>query len=72
MKSSRVESLDVYSAGLVYYQILTLKHPLSQFVSDAQDWREWRKAHLFSVCPDIRALRPDVESCNIATGFTYG
>ena len=54
--------LDVYSVGLVYYQILTLKHPLLQFVSDAHDWREWRKAHLFSVCPDIRMLRPDVST----------
>jgi hypothetical protein len=44
----------------VYYQTLLLKHPLSQFVSDPQDWREWRKAHLFSVCPDIQASRPDV------------
>jgi eukaryotic-like serine/threonine-protein kinase len=52
--------LDVYSVGLVYYQILTLKHPLLQFVSDPQDWREWRKAHLFSVCPDIRKQRQDI------------
>ena len=54
--------LDVYSVGLVYYQILTLKHPLLQFVPDAHDWREWRRAHLFSVCPDIRKLRPDIST----------
>jgi len=52
--------LDIYSVGIVYYQILMLNHPLLQFVSDEHDWREWRKAHLFSVCPDIRKMRPDV------------
>ena len=46
--------LDVYSVGLVFYEILTLNHPLRQFVPDPNDWRDWQKAHLFSACPDIR------------------
>jgi eukaryotic-like serine/threonine-protein kinase len=54
--------LDVYSVGLVYYQILTLEHPLLKFVSDPQNWQDWRRTHLFSVCPDIRSQRPEVSS----------
>lgn len=52
--------MDVYSVGLVCYQILTLKHPLDSHIKDPSDFAEWRKAHLFEVCPDPRTLRPEV------------
>jgi serine/threonine protein kinase len=52
--------IDVYSAGLVFYQILTLQHPLLTNVSDPDDFIQWRQAHLTSVCHDVRSARPDV------------
>ena len=52
--------LDVYSVGLVFYEILTLQHPFQNLVSDLVDWRAWRNAHLFTACPDVRSQRPDV------------
>src|SRR5579862_3401161 len=52
--------LDVYSAGLVYYDILTLKHPLANKVPDPNSHGDWQKAHLFCACPDVRDLRPEV------------
>jgi serine/threonine protein kinase len=52
--------IDVYSVGLVYYQILTLKHPLLDKVSDSGNFLEWEKAHLYEPCPDIRSARKDV------------
>lgn len=52
--------LDVYSVGLVYYQILMLKHPLEGKVSDPGNFLEWEKAHLYEQCPDVRSARKDV------------
>lgn len=54
--------LDVYAVGLVFYQILTLEHPLQEMVEDGGDWRNWRDAHLFRHCPDVRGSRDDVPS----------
>jgi len=52
--------LDVYSAGLVFYQILTGKHPLLNVVRDPSSFLDWEKAHLYQTCPDVRSLRGDV------------
>lgn len=52
--------IDVYSAGLVFYQILTLEHPLLAYVSDSWDLIKWRGAHLFEICPDVRSIRDEV------------
>ena len=52
--------IDVYSAGLVFYQILTLEHPLLSYVSDSWDLIEWRAAHLYELCPDVRSIRDEV------------
>lgn len=52
--------LDVYSAGLVFYQVLALKHPLFDKVADPSSFLDWEKAHLYQPCPDVRSLRPDV------------
>jgi eukaryotic-like serine/threonine-protein kinase len=52
--------LDVYSVGLVFYQILTLKHPLLGKIKDPDNFRDWEKAHLYHPCPDVRSMRSDV------------
>jgi serine/threonine protein kinase len=51
--------IDVYSVGLVYYQILTLEHPLMPYVSQPYDFDRWREVHLTVPCPDLRAKRAD-------------
>jgi serine/threonine protein kinase len=52
--------LDVYSVGLVFYQILTIKHPLLDKVPDPSNFLDWEKAHLYQQCPDVRTLRNEV------------
>lgn len=52
--------IDVYSVGLVFYQLLTLEHPLMQFVSQPYDADSWREVHLTTPCPDVRSRRGDV------------
>lgn len=52
--------IDVYSVGLVFYQILTLEHPLFSFVVDPFDVIKWRDVHLSTPCSDVRASRSDV------------
>jgi serine/threonine protein kinase len=52
--------LDVYSVGLVFYEILTLKHPLLRHVNDPGSFIDWEKAHLYQQCPDVRTLRNEV------------
>jgi eukaryotic-like serine/threonine-protein kinase len=52
--------IDVYSVGLVFYEILTLKHPLLQHVNDPSNFLDWEKAHLYQQCPDVRTLRKEV------------
>ena len=51
--------LDVYSVGLVFYQILTAKHPLLNKVQDPSSFLDWEKAHLYQQCPDVRSLRQE-------------
>jgi eukaryotic-like serine/threonine-protein kinase len=52
--------IDVYSVGLVFYEILTLQHPLLPHVADPTDFLDWEKAHLYQPCPDVRTSRNDV------------
>jgi eukaryotic-like serine/threonine-protein kinase len=52
--------LDVYSVGLVFYEVLTLKHPLLRHVNDPSNFLDWEKAHLYQQCPDVRTLREEV------------
>jgi serine/threonine protein kinase len=53
--------MDVYSAGLVFQEILTLRNPLEQHVSDTSDWRAWERAHRYVDCADIRSVRREVD-----------
>jgi hypothetical protein len=52
--------IDVYSVGLVFYQIMTLEHPLLRFVPQPFDSDRWREVHLTTSCPDVRTKRTDV------------
>jgi eukaryotic-like serine/threonine-protein kinase len=52
--------IDVYAVGLVFYEILMLRHPLVDKVPDPNNVLDWEKAHLYQQCPDIRTLRTDV------------
>ncbi len=59
-REKNTPKIDVYSVGLVFYEILTLNHPLLSRVSDPSDWTEWREVHLNIPCPDVRESRADV------------
>lgn len=52
--------LDVYSAGLVFFEILTLKHPFLLKGKDPGTPQEWEKVHLYEMCPDVGSQRKDV------------
>ena len=54
--------IDVYSAGLLFFEILTLQHPLLKSVTDAANPNEWRKAHLFTKPADVKSQRADAPS----------
>jgi serine/threonine protein kinase len=52
--------LDVYSVGLVFYQVLTLKHPLIDKVRDCSSFLDWQSVHLYEQCADVRTFRNEV------------
>lgn len=52
--------MDVYSVGLVFYEILTLQHPLINSVADPLHIEAWRRAHLFETPQDIRSIRDGI------------
>lgn len=54
------QKIDVYSVGLVFYEILLLAHPYIGKMHDPTDFLEWRDAHLSMLCPDIRQSRSDI------------
>ncbi len=53
--------VDVYSVGLLFYELLLLKHPLIDQMNDPFDLHEWRTTHLNRVCPNIREIRADID-----------
>ena len=52
--------LDTYSAAIVFFEILTLKHPFAHVLRNTDDWLEWERVHLFESCPDVRSARCEV------------
>jgi len=62
--ASNTIKLDVYSVGIMFYEILTLQHPLERAVGTPADriaWQQaWQAAHLYTPCPDVRTLRAEV------------
>lgn len=59
-RETNTYKIDVYSVGLVFYEILSLQHPLLIQLSNPEDIFEWQDAHLHLLTPDIRTLRVDV------------
>lgn len=59
---TNTHKLDVYSVGLLFYEILLLEHPLKRFVSKLDSSNDWEQAHLFSICEDVRRSRNEVSS----------
>ena len=51
--------LDLYSVGLIFYEILTLHHPLLSKVRNPDDPLDWERAHLYQQCQDARSLRKE-------------
>jgi eukaryotic-like serine/threonine-protein kinase len=51
--------IDVYAVGIVFFEILTLEHPLLSKVKDRNNFLDWQRVHLYEPCPDLRSYRPD-------------
>ena len=51
--------IDVYAAGIMFFEILTLSHPLAPKVRDPGSLNEWEQVHLYETIPDLRNLRHD-------------
>ena len=52
--------VDIYAVGLVFFEILTLKHPLLAKIKDPTNILHWEKAHLYETCSDIRTERSEL------------
>ena len=52
--------MDIYSVGLIFYEIFNLQHPLQSRVDDPSHIEAWRRAHLFEPIGDIRSSRDDI------------
>ncbi len=52
--------LDVYSVGLVFFETLTLRHPLAEVAKGPSPFDAWRDAHVYHPVPDVRSVRRDV------------
>jgi len=51
--------IDVYAAGIVFFEILSLEHPFIAGIKDLGNFLEWERSHLFDSCPDVRKLRSE-------------
>ena len=49
---------DIYSLGIIMFEMLTGKHPFS---SEVQTFGDWYQAHHFQVTPEIEEVDPDVK-----------
>ncbi len=61
LRSDTVKT-DMYSTGLVLYELSTLRRPYSVHQRGAAAVPEWRKAHLYGVPEPPDRLNPDVPS----------
>ncbi len=52
--------IDVYAAGIVFHEILTLEHPREKQVKDPSNFLDWQNAHLYAKVPGLRDFLPDV------------
>jgi eukaryotic-like serine/threonine-protein kinase len=58
-RDKNTHKLDVYAVGLVFFEILTTRHPLLPKVKDQGSMRDWERVHLYETCPDLRGQRSD-------------
>lgn len=49
--------LDVYAVGLLFFEILILKHPFRPQVKDQGSIHEWERIHLYGAIPDLQKER---------------
>jgi eukaryotic-like serine/threonine-protein kinase len=55
------QSMDMYSMGLVFFELATLRHPyVVEEIGDVID--AWRHAHLTQLVPDPRSLNPSLDA----------
>lgn len=52
--------IDVYATGIIYFEILTLSHPLVPKVKDPGSLKDWEQVHLYETIHDLQTLRDDV------------
>lgn len=50
--------MDIYSMGIIFYELLTLKYPFT--IKNEYDYTSWEEAHLYSVPNRIEQFRQDV------------
>ncbi len=60
VNEKNTHKLDVYAVGLVFFEILTLKHPLLPRVKDPGNMHDWERVHLYEACPDPRSQRTEI------------
>lgn len=53
--------MDMYSMGIVFFELATLKHPYSVKPGPDQ-WMAWRETHLFTPIPLASTLNPSLPS----------
>jgi eukaryotic-like serine/threonine-protein kinase len=51
MNDRNTFKIDVYAVGLVFFEILTARHPLIAKVKDQGNMRHWQDVHLYEQCP---------------------
>lgn len=58
--AANTTAMDVYAAGVMYFEMATLRLPVEPLPGSARDAVAWRRAHLLTAPLDLRALRPDL------------
>lgn len=61
-QEKNTHKIDIYSVGLIFYQILTLEHPLMKHLAHPFDFDRWREVHLTVLCQNVRDLRGEVSA----------
>lgn len=60
MQEKNTIAMDIYSMGIVYYEIATLKHPY-QVRENGEIVEAWKNAHLTEVPVDPREYNPNID-----------
>ena len=60
-RDENTPKMDIYSVGLVFYEIATLAHPLERSLPHSATIEDWRNAHLYMPCPNARDMRPELD-----------